>query len=179
MTFTLPPFNFAQLLGFIAMALQIWSVSFKSDRRLNIIWMVSNAFWLAHFYLLGAHAGAINVFINFCRCATYVVRDWRATPHSKTIFLVLIAAYTLSAPFTIHTWVDVLPLLSSYAITVAFFVFSGIQGRLILMIGNIGWLIYALLHGSYGGVFTNITVIALGLMTVARMRADQVKTAAR
>lgn len=174
---SLPPFDFVQVLGIIATSLWVWSVSLKSDRRLNKIWMISNSIWVVHWILLGGWVGASNNFVNVVRSGLYLIKDWRETRYRWWMMWGLMAAYTLlSVPF-FKEWSDVLPLLASYTTCIAFFFYAGgLAGRIIMVCGNFGWLGYGIIHGSYGGVISAIAVITISLTTIYRLYIDGKKS---
>ncbi len=172
----LPPFDFNQGLGIVATIAWIWSMSLKSDRRLNQSWVFVNAIWCVHWVLLGGWVGAANVFINAIRSALYLIRDWKNTKYKWHMMAGLVAAYSLASFPFLKDELDVLPLLASFTSSVAFFIYSGVRGRVILMIGHLGWLFYAIAHLSYGGIISTLAVIGISMTTVYRMLKDKEKT---
>lgn len=171
----LPPFDFNQALGLVATVAWIWSMSLKSDRRLNQSWVFVNAIWCVHWALLGGWVGAANVFINVLRSALYLVRDWKNTKYKWHMMVGLIVAYSIvSFPF-MKDELDLLPVLASYTSSLAFFIYSGVRGRVILVIGHVGWLFYAIAHLSYGGMISTLAVIGMGMATIYRLLRDKEK----
>lgn len=169
----LPAFDFNQALGIVATIGWIWSMSLKSDRRLNQSWVFVNAIWCVHWALLGGWVGAANVFINSIRSALYLVHDWKNSRRRWHAMAVLVLSYSLvSFPF-MKDELDMLPVLASYTSSLAFFIYSGVRGRVILMIGHLGWLFYAIAHLSYGGIISTLAVIGISMTTVYRMLKDK------
>lgn len=166
-------FSFPQILGYVAMAMWIGSLSLKSDRLLNQVWIVSNVIWLTHYTMLGAYVGAANVLINIIRSVLYLIKDWRQSRYKMHVFWGLVAAFLLSSAITYQHWSDVFPLLASVGTCVAFFLLTGLRGRVLLLFANLGWLFYAVVHGSYGGMIGSAAAFLVTLVTIFRLWRDE------
>jgi hypothetical protein len=169
---SLPHLDFPQFLGFVAMAMWLHSQTLKCDRRLNIAWLISNFVWLAHYLLLGGYAGAVSVFLNALRSAIYLIRDWRQSQYRRHLFWALMVVYTIVGIWVARDWIDIFPMLACYSTLIAFFVYGGIRGRITMAVGNFGWLIYAFVHGSYGGFLAGIAAQIIAASTIYRLWRD-------
>lgn len=173
---TFSAFNIAQILGFIWGAIWIWSVSLKSDQRLNRIWIVNNIIGTVHFVLLGAWVGAANCSVNIFRSSLYLIKDWRKSKYKYHVMLALMTIFTIVSLFKFHDWTDIFPLYASYTTCIAFFVLTGIAGRVCIATGNLAWLIYTSYHHSYGGVLSQIAIIVISMTTIYRLHMDHKKS---
>lgn len=166
--------NFAQILGLVWGAIWIASMSLKSYKRLNQVWIINNIIGIIHLGMLGAWAGAANCFVNVFRSSLFLAKDWRESNYKYHVLFGLLAAYAILCTFNFENWFDMFALYNSVTTCIAFFLLTGIRGRLLMITGNMSWLIYSLAHHSIGGVLSQVAIIIISIITILRMRRDQI-----
>jgi len=164
------PFSIPQLFGLAAMAVMVAANAFKDDRRLNQTFLLSNAFWVVHYTLMGGLPGALACFVHVVRGlgALYAPQTHRIKTFWLMIFLYTVAVF----PF-VHRPQDTLPLLASYLMCVAFYLARGIRTRYFVFLSLAMWLAYAITLRSIGGMVGLSLSLLLLLHTIWRMRLEE------
>ena len=109
---------FAQVFGFIAMALNILCFQFRKHKTIMLCMTAGSVFWVLHYLLLGLYpAAAINI-MNMLRNYIYGLRE-KKNINSKLIpaAFVIIAAISVFSTWK-NMW-DILPLAASVTATIA------------------------------------------------------------
>ncbi|HEX6277739.1 MAG TPA: YgjV family protein [Polyangiaceae bacterium] len=160
-------FSPAQLAGYVAFAIGIYSFSRKDDRKLRAT-MGAQAFsYAVHFLLLGSLAAAAASLVTSVRAVLSLYT------RSAYVAAVIVSVNVALGFVTASSVVGWLPVLASCAGTVAFFFFDGVALRVILLFATACWLANNLILGSIGGTLLELFLGAVNLRTTYRLWLDQ------
>ena len=153
----------AQLVGLVAMSLDIYATTHKSDAHL-IRWHSLSSFTYAiHFFMLDAESGMYSELLNGCRVGLSVYTK------SKVVAFCFIGIYSgllLWVPETPH---EAIPFVSSLFITIGLYFFNGVKMRLFYLFGFALWLLYSLFVLSIGGVISYSVLLFTTLLTIHQL----------
>ena len=167
---------FAQLIGIVAMVLNILSFQFKNQKTIIFIQLMVAALFSANFILLGAVVGGILNFIGILRAVVFVNKD-KLHCDSKAWLFIFVTLYLVSfaisftvfdmQPTIYNLIIQILPVVGETALTVGFSLKTSAQTRKCALVSSPTWLIYNVIVGSWGAiiceVFTLFSVI-LGMI---------------
>jgi hypothetical protein len=161
------PFSPAQLAGYLAFAIGIYSFSRKDDRKLRAT-MGAQAFsYAVHFLLLGSLAAAAASLVTSVRA---VLSLYTRSPYVAAVILSVNVALGFVTASSAVGW---LPVVASCAGTVAFFFFDGIALRVILLFATACWLANNLILGSIGGTLLELFLGGINVRTTYRIWLDR------
>ena len=145
-----PIIIFAQILGIVAMAIDIWGTSRTNDKHLVLTIAGSSLVFALHFALLGAPAGAYSELMTAVR--SLAAAYWKKTAVGIAFIVAYIAmgAYMVN-PTNAWSLVETLPFIASVAGTIGMFWCRGVGLRVAFNAGQTCWLAYSLYTGSIGG----------------------------
>lgn len=155
---------FIQVLGFIAFALAVTAFSSKDDIKLKKLLVVESFVLSVHFFLLGAHGGAIASAITGFRNFASLRSKLRIL---GVIFAIL---YIALGAFAYDGWIDALPVIGSVMSTVGLFYLKKIPMRLCALFSTTLWIIHNLMVGSIGPLFMEIFIFAANLRTIISLK---------
>ena len=158
-----------QLLGFVSTALFLLSFQFKQNKQLFALQLGSFAFYVLHYFLIGAIAGCVAMAINTARCVVmYFFNDkkWAAWKGWLWIFLAL---YLANAVYTWEGFISLLPLCGSVACMFAYWSRNLRKIRVInLILGSPTWLVYDIVLGSISAsIMESLTILSI-LISIIR-----------
>jgi hypothetical protein len=163
----------AQAVGFVAMALLVSSFQMKTRRGILKVQLVSECFWVLHYFLLGAYTGmALNV-VAAARCYVYGQRETKKWADKNFVPVVFFIFAVFTCAFT---WSGPVSLLPTASICLNSFVLWSKKPRFIRFFSAPGcacWLVFNYLSGSYAGVLTEI--LDLVSIAAAILRYDVLK----
>ena len=159
---------FVQGIGLVASALVILSFLQKSDQWFKILVGAGAVVFGVHFFLLTAYSGAFVAFINAMRTFT----SMRFHNSNKLLYFFL-SLYLLAAFVTYEDAIDLLPIISGSIGTIALFKLSGLPLRVAFVFNEIGWLSYAVIVQSIGGMINNSFTLCANLITMYRLLKDK------
>ena len=169
---TLDALTLPQIIGYIAL-LTYWSgYAVKDDNKLKIIFSLSNLFWIAHYWMIGAHTAAVTTIIVTARNMLSLNAQkfsGRRRLVTVLIFSLLLVVATL---FTWDGWPSVLALAGTLGFTYAGLYLHGIRLRAACMAADIIWLVHAILVGSQSGLIYAVGALIVNAVTMVRMRQD-------
>jgi len=156
-------FSLAQITGYVAFAIGVYSFLQKDDRRLKATIGAQAFSYSIHFLLLGSPAAAAASLVTSVRAvlSLYTRSSWVA--------VAILATNVALGAFTAKSAVGWLPVLASCAGTTAFFWFDGIAMRLILLGATACWLANNLILGSIGGTLLELFLGAVNSWTCYRL----------
>lgn len=166
----------AQLLGIIAFCLAIWSFQQNEHKKIVFLQLLANLCFTVHFYLIGAHTGALLNLIGFARSIVFVCKDKKWA--SSNLWLVFFSLLCVAAG--IYTWqglLSVLPMLAMILTTIAFGINNPKLTRLFSFPSSPLWLIYNFFNQSYGGMLTecfNMGSILIGMLRFDRKKKNSI-----
>ncbi len=165
------PFSLAQLAGYVAFLIGVYSFLQRDDRRLKATIGAQAFSYAIHFLLLGSRAAATASLVTSVRA---VLSLYTKSPYvAAAILATNIGLGFLTAP-NLAGW---LPVVASCAGTIAFFFFEGIRLRLILLFATACWLTNNLILGSIGGTMLELLLGAVNATTCYRLwRATRDRT---
>ena len=158
----------AQLVGFIALFLGVWSFSQKNDQRLKIMMGFYCIVLATHYYLLGAFVGAAVVIITALRG---FLSAWRRVPRPFAFLFVVF--YFIFGFYNYSVWLDLLPIVSSSCSAVALFYLKGILMRLVLIASTTCFIIYNISVGSIGPTIMEFFIWGANALTIWRLYCDR------
>jgi hypothetical protein len=169
------PFSLPQIVGYLAFVLGVTSFLQRNDRRLRGMIGAQAFTYGVHFFLLGSSVAGVASLITSARAFLSLVTRSRA---------VAVAILTVNLGFGLLTaksaagW---LPVLATSAGTIAFFWFTGLRLRLVLLLSTACWLTNDLIVGSIGGTMLELFIGAANGTTCYRIwraaHADKIEAA--
>jgi hypothetical protein len=161
-------FSPAQLVGYIAFIIGVYSFLQKDDRRLRATIGVQSLSYTVHFLLLGSPAASAAAFGSSVR--TFTSLRTRSTQIGVAFLAMNVALGFVVAEGPVG-W---LPIVGSCIGTIAFFWFEGLAMRLVLLSSTACWFANNALLGSIGGTSLELLLGAVNASTCYRMwRAER------
>jgi hypothetical protein len=165
---------FIQLIGFVGVLFGV--ISFQPKKRKNILrfQLLSNLFWVIHFFLLGAVTGAALNGAGALRAYLFDKYNKR-TSQSQWLLIGVISLMVALVLLTWQGWISLLPMIGMIVATIGFWQRDEQRIRLFLLFASPWWLSYNALSGSYAGVVSEVlatTSILVALWRYRRQRAS-------
>ena len=162
-----------QIVGIIAMVLNIVAVQFKKPKHLFICRLVSSALWGVNFLLLGSPTGAIINIVNIVR-SLFLLRKQTSTKLFLIITLILYTAaglITMDYSLSLMMVLDVLIILSQLVDSAGMWTnnFKIIRYCQLFAISPV-WLVHNIVVFSIGGIITEVFTIISTLIAMFRYR---------
>ena len=166
-------FSPAQIVGYVAFALGLLAFSQRNDRRLKLLNSCQSLVYALHFLLLG----------NIPASATSMVasiRSFLATKTRSYIVMSVLLVVNLASGFAFaHTPAGWIPVVGSLFGTLAIFLLSGINMRLVLLGCTFCWLTNNILSGSIGGTLLEAMVALMNSTTIVKIWMRQRRSVAQ
>lgn len=156
----------AQVLGLLAMSMDIGSTFLTNDRRLVQAIALSSAIFAVHFFLLGGTAGAISEAVTVGRSLAAVYLKFNAVGVAFVVGYFVMGVQAALA----GQWMEVLPYVAGCAGTTAMFWCVGTRLRSLFMLGQSCWLAYSVTSVSVGGTILYAILIFGTLRTAVQIR---------
>jgi len=148
----------AQLIGFVALGLQLW-VYQLNKRKSMLNWQLwSNFLFSIHFFLLGAYTGSALNFVGAGR--SYTFNKYRHKKWSAVIFWGFIGIFILAGALTWQGPLSILPVIGMVSGAFAYWQHGTRHIRTLSLIAPPAWFIYNAFNHSYAGMVTEIVIIA-------------------
>lgn len=157
------PLSLAQLVGYVAFSIGVYSFLQKDDRRLKATIGAQAFTYAVHFLLLGSPVAATASAVTSVRA---VLSLYTKSPYVAVAILATNIGLGVFTATEVASW---LPVVASCAGTIAFFWFEGIALRLILLFATACWLANNLLLGSIGGTLLELFLGAVNASTCYRL----------
>lgn len=159
-------FSPAQLFGYLAFVLGVGSFLQKNDRRFKLFMTGECVAYVLHFWLLGNPTAVASSVMSTVRSvlSLYTRSIWVAVA-------VVVVNLALGIGLVQHWW-NWFPLLASCIGTLALFLLSGIQMRIVMLFGTLLWIANNLISGSIGGSALEIVIFVVNCHTIWRMKQD-------
>lgn len=159
-------FSIPQLFGYIAFFFGVACFLQKKDVRFKVFMAIECLSYVIHFWLLG----------NYTACASSAVSVGRsiAAIRSRSPWLALffvLLSLSLGA-WLATSWLSFLPIMASCMGTTALFLLKGVRMRLLMLVGNMLWLINNILSGSIGGTLLEAVIFVTNTWTILSMMRD-------
>ena len=163
------PLFVPQLFGVAAMVFMIAANGFKNDKHVNQMWFLSNTLWVVHYTMMGSMSGALACFVHVLR----VIGSLYIHPtHRIKTFWGLVVLYTVAVFPFIHSPTDVLPMLASYLMCVAFYLMRGLHTKYFIFLSLSFWLAYGIVVQSIGNMTGMVLSLILLTHTIWRMKKE-------
>jgi hypothetical protein len=157
------PFSLPQIVGYLAFLLGVTSFLQRDDRRLRGMIGAQAFTYGVHFFLLGSTVAGIASLITSTRA--FISLFTRARAVGVAILAVNLGFGLLTAR-SAAGW---LPVVATSAGTIAFFWFTGLGMRSILLLSTACWLTNDILVGSIGGTMLELFIGAANATTCYRI----------
>lgn len=163
-------FIIAQIIGFIATGIAIYS--FQAKRRITMLTMqtVSNLLWMTHYIMLGSMSAVFANFIGTVRNVIYGLRGKYKFADSKVVPAISIIAFVISGILTYDTPFDILPMIGMILASIAFFIKEEKVIRYISVFIAISWLTFGFYAGSIAGIVADGSTLISIIIAIIRYR---------
>ncbi len=163
-----------QAFGIVGMIFGLWS--FQPKQRINILkfQLVSNAFWVLHFGLLGATTGAALNAAGMARAYGFH-KFAQQSKRPKWLLWTVLLLITALGFTTWQGWYSLLPMFAMVIATVGLWQRNEQWLRFITFFASPLWITYNILSGSYAGVLTEVLIMCSIIIGLWRYR-NSVKT---
>lgn len=148
----------AEVVGFIAAIILIFSVSRKVDRELIIYQGVANFLWIIHFLLFNAIEGVIACTFGLLRNLFVFKFNSKL---AKSIFLSIFLGFTIYRGFNVNTYIELFPLISIFIITYGILFSEKNKLTKFLYVGNGLFLFYAIHIESISAISNYILMLVM------------------
>ena len=166
----------AEVIGIIGIICSIISFQCEQRKRVMLFQVMASFMFTTQLFLVGAVKGACMDLINFVRSLFFSIdRDWAKSKW----WLVLFMAILICAG--IVTWKDaysILPIIGSLLSTVALWMKTKKNIRLISLFSGPCWLVYNVVNGAYSAAVNELiamTSIVIGMLRYDVRKKDAVK----
>ncbi len=153
----------AQTVGFLSVALALFSFFQKDDIKLKSVMLVFNLNHALHFFLLGAGTSSLCCLFSAARTATSI------KIRSKWAAVVFMGLTVVMGRWMAEQWTDFIAVIGACCGTYALFCLEGVKMRLCLFAGSCFWLTNNIIIGSIGGIMLESAVIMMNLTTIYRL----------
>jgi len=161
-------FNLAQAIGLLASSILISAFLTKNDVKMKYVAAMGNVFFLIHFLMLGATAGAITNVVNASRGLSSI----KFHKSNKLMFFFM-TVYLICAFVFVEKWLDVLPFATGFIGSYALFQLHGIALRSLVISTSFMWMVYHIYFMSIGGIITECFIISVNCITIYRLLKDR------
>lgn len=166
----------AEVIGIIGIICSILSFQCEQRKRVMLFQVMASFMFTTQLFLVGAVTGACMDLINFVRSLFFSIdREWAKSKW----WLVLFMAILICAG--IVTWKDaysILPIIGSLLSTVALWMKTSKNIRLISLFSGPCWLVYNIVNGAYSAAVNELiamTSIVIGMLRYDVRKKDAVK----
>ena len=162
-----------QIIGFVAMAIIVFSYQQKSHKNILIFQMVSGLLFTVHFFLIGAYTGCVSNLIGAFRSLVYANRGKNKFTDFKLWPVIFSVIFTASGILTWDNIFSVFPIFAMVASSVVLWIDSPRINRAFSIPTSACWLVYNIPNHSISGIATEIFV--LSSIVVGMLRLDRKK----
>lgn len=174
----------AQIIGAIAIAEN--ALIYISNRRERILLFkfLSDALWLVNYLLMGGCTGAVLNGVAMVREAVFSQRGKRPWASAKWILPLFLALTWVSPALEwirngAFSWLPVLPTIGSMIFVLGFYSESTLLTKTTSILGNVLWLLYALLIKNYTGMLSNVLMLLSAVVGIVHQRRERRADAAK
>ena len=173
---------FAQVIGIVAMLINVLSYQCKKQRPLIVMQLVSSTFYAVNLFILDAPTGCVLNLVGICRAIVFSNKKFFRADRKIWIAVFSLASagvYALTFlvfekdPTAKNLIIEFLPVIGMIATTVGFYRDGAKDVRLLSPINSPCWLVYHLTTRSIGGIAGE--VVMLISIVVGYLRHDRKK----
>ncbi len=160
---------FIQLIAIIALVAFAGSFQARTRRSILLWQIISIFFWVVHYFLLGALAGALLIFANGIITIVFVYtesRRWLRSVWTLGISLLLVLGVGV---YSWNGYSSVWSLLGVASIIFAKWQINPKHIKLISIIASVFWIVYDVFVGSWGGIVTESVIISSIIVSLIRV----------
>ena len=172
--FTSHSFIIAQVLGFIAMAVQISSFQFKKHKVIMTMQVISGCFWCLHYLTLGVYTGLVINIIHTIRNYVYGLRE-KKNLNSKIIPAIFLVFTVDSSIYTWENWWSLLAMTASMFSTVANWQKNTNKLKLLSLPREVLWITYDIANKSIAGACSDAFAMASIFISFIRIHFENKK----
>ena len=147
-----------QSIGALGIAANMIIYQQKDGKKLLLFKLISDLFWFAHYFLLGAYTGAVIAVIGIFRECVFINQDKKwAKGKGWLVFFILCSIVS-----SIFTWKNVFclfPAIASVISVISFWKSNPKLARFLGIIISACMLIYDIIYGSYTGIVNEILTL--------------------
>lgn len=146
----------SQAIGFVAMALVVYSFQRKTQSKILKMQCVSAILFAVSYLLQGGYTGMMLNIIGSARSFVFSKCEGKKWANSIAFPIIFIIAFITSTVFTWEGWYSVLPLMALVFTTFAYRSTNAMLVRCVSFPCSAFWLIYNAIIGNVSGVATEI-----------------------
>ena len=162
-----------QVIGFVAMAIIVFSYQQRSHKNILAFQMVSGLLFTVHFLLIGAYTGCVSNLIGALRSLIYANRGKNKFTDFKLWPVIFSVIFTVSGVLTWDNIFSLFPIVAMIMSSVVLWIDSPKINRALSIPTSACWLVYNIPSGSISGVATEIFV--LSSIIIGMIRLDRKK----
>jgi hypothetical protein len=161
-------FIIAQIVGFIASGVNIFTIQIKQKKYILLGFMTMNLLFAINFILLQSYSGAIISFISAIQTLINYVLEKKEIPFPKWLIPVYLVVSFVCGMATYQSFVDILPVTGSILYTLSIIQKKEKNLRRITLANTILWLIYDLLVMAYSSAISEVFFLTSNLIAIYR-----------
>jgi drug/metabolite transporter (DMT)-like permease len=161
-------FIFIQLLAILF--LFFWTISYHFKKRSQIMFFQSVGLLLmvTHLFLLKAHVGAILTLVAAFRHFLFTKKRENHWISSPIILAAFIFIFILITSLTINAYFDLFALLGVILASLSGWQMNKKKLKIYSIFSILSWMIYHFFVRSYGGIISNIIMIASSIVSLKK-----------
>jgi hypothetical protein len=156
-----------QIIGYIA--LYFSCIRFLKKKKVELLYLsiFANAFYLMHYYMIGAYAGCITVVLAICRDYYIFLREKHHKKHRNRklynnayIFVAIFITYSAFILLNINETKNILSLIAGLSyFCFEWFTTNKTTLKLASCVTTIPWLCYNIVYMSYPGIIADLLTL--------------------
>jgi hypothetical protein len=157
----------AEIIGFIASFILLYSATRVKDRDLIIMQGVSNSLWIIHYIMFGAITGVIACTFGVLRNA--FVFKWNSY-RAKMGFVFIFFLFCIFQLFFINHYIEGIPIIAIFIISYGVLFAEKNKLTLYLLVGNLIFLVFSIYIDSISATFNYIAMLTLLLQRAYKIK---------
>lgn len=158
----------AQIVGFIASAINIFTIQIKQKKQILFGFMTVNLLFAINFILLQSYSGAVICFISAIQTLINYRLEVKQIEFPKWLIPIYILVSFFCGIATYQGFIDILPVAGSILYTVSIIQKKEMNLRRITLVNTILWLIYNLLVMAYTSAISEVFFLTSNLIAIYR-----------
>jgi len=149
----------AQIVGFVALFFCVAQYQHPKRGGILSLQIIALLLWSAHYFLMSALTAAVLAVVAAIRLMVFYHRDekkWAQTKFWPGLFILLFVVFGI---VSWQAWYSVFPIVGFIGGTIAYWMISPKHIRLLTLLVQIPWIIYAVIIGSYPAFLNETFVI--------------------
>ncbi len=163
----------AQLVGIVALLINVLSYQFNERKKILTMQFFSGAFFTLHYFLLSAYAGAVSNLLSVLRALLFSYRGRYKWASHSALPVIFVVVSLISTVFTYQNPMSIVPTIAFTFNSVALWSNRPIITRIFTIPNNSLFLVYNIANLSFSGIISD-TFVLISLL-VAFIRFDILK----